>query len=68
MEEFTNEAKSAGLDVQAPATMINLQRCLATLNGVATATGAGNPRPSALWRREADALLAQHAKTYRNPY
>lgn len=31
-----------------PAMLMNLQRCLVTLNGVANATGAGTPRPSAM--------------------
>ena len=33
-----------------PSDLINLQRCLMTLNGVASLTGAGNPRPSSMWR------------------
>jgi hypothetical protein len=51
--------KGKGLEMNMPANVINLQRCLMTLNGVASATGAGNPRPSAMWRKQADALLAR---------
>ena len=51
--------QGGGMAIDMPANVINLQRCLMTLNGVATATGAGNVRPSAMWRRQADALLAR---------
>ena len=61
MEIFDKEMKDqgAGMELAVPANVINLQRCVMTLNGVATATGAGNVRPSAMWRRQADALLAR---------
>ena len=56
-EQMKLEAKDTTINM--PANVINLQRCLMTLNGVATTTGAGNVRPSAMWRRQADALLAR---------
>jgi hypothetical protein len=60
-EKFQDQMKlqGGGMAIDMPANVINLQRCLMTLNGVATATGAGNVRPSAMWRRQADALLAR---------
>lgn len=39
--------------------MVNLQRCLMTLNGVATTTGAGNLRPSKMWKAQAIECLAR---------
>ena len=57
-KEMSNNMK--GMELHTPANVINLQRCVMTLNGVATATGAGNVRPSAMWRKQADALLARH--------
>jgi hypothetical protein len=33
-----------------PSDLINLQRCLMTLNGVASLTGAGSPKPSTMWK------------------
>ena len=46
---------------QASANIINLQRCVMTLNGVASATGAGNVRPSTMWRAAADAYIEKAA-------
>jgi hypothetical protein len=34
-----------------PSDIINLQRCLMTLNGVASLTGGGNPRPSSMLKK-----------------
>ena len=62
MEKVESEMKGADLEIQVPANVINLQRLVMVLNGVATATGAGNVRPSAMWRKKADELLALHDK------
>ena len=40
-----------------PSDLINLQRCLMTLNGVASLTGGGNPRPSKMWKKAAQTLI-----------
>lgn len=53
------DIKKFKLEVVTPANVINLQRCVMTLNGVATVTGAGNVRPSTMWRKQADALLSR---------
>jgi hypothetical protein len=42
-----------------PSDLINLQRCLVTLNGVASLTGGGNPRPSKMWKKAAQDLINQ---------
>eukprot|EP00947_MAST-08B_sp_MAST-8B-sp1_P003688 g3688.t1 len=60
LTELGEKAMKWGTPEEFPASLINLQRCLMTLNGVATATGGGNPRPSTMWRNAADKLLARH--------
>lgn len=40
------QMKTNGVEINPSHQLINLQRCMMTLNGVATSTGAGNPRPS----------------------
>ena len=57
--KIDEEMRGAGLEVDIPANIINLQRCVMTLNGVATETGAGNVRPSSMWRNQAEELLSK---------
>ena len=59
MSRMEEEMSQASIAVDAPANIINLQRCVMTLNSVATATGAGNVRPSGKFSFFFSFLLSQ---------
>ena len=62
IELMDKEIKESGLNLKIPSNVINLQRCLMTLNGVASETGAGQVRPSAMWRRKAEQVLREEGE------
>ena len=57
IEEMYVEAYKKDEWIDFPSDLINLQRCLMTLNGVASLTGGGNPRPSKMWKKAAQTLI-----------
>lgn len=59
VEKIDAEMKGAGIEIKVPANVINIQRLVMVLNGVSNATGAGNVRPSTMWRKKADELLKE---------